>query len=274
MNHGPERGWWPAEQASWVGARRGRRTPPWESALCQRGAGASLGGRTGDGPKPFPELQRNGSVLINADIVAATVFTLCRCEELVLPMRDRHDGFLAAASVAHKHGFVERPVVDEYPLILREWLKLLFPDSRPRARRFPVKLSRDVDLRGRFRGHYQGIRTLGGDLRRAYADVNPHDKGVAYLTDFTFEIVGAGNTLLRRTLNERRALGTGGVSFPGHRTNAAMQETFRVMRRFGFLPAQTALHFARRNLSFADPDALRNVDKCYTNELWSDGCQM
>ncbi len=117
-----------------------------------------------DGCKPFAELRPDGIVVFYADITAAAFFMLSRWEETVMPARDQHERFPATASVAYKQRFLDRPIVDEYALILRQWLKVLLPGWQPQTRRFTVKLSHDIDHVRRFDNPYQAIRTFVGDL--------------------------------------------------------------------------------------------------------------
>lgn len=154
-----------------------------------------------DGGKPFAELRPDGIVVFYADIIAATFFMLSRWEETVVPARDEHERFPATASVAYKQGFLDRPVVDEYALILREWLKVLLPGWDPKRRSFSVKLSHDVDRIRSFPNWYAAIRTFGGDLlkrhspRRAwqtgvgaiFPHQNPCFKGVRFLAELSHE---------------------------------------------------------------------------------------
>jgi hypothetical protein len=112
-----------------------------------------------DGRKPFVERHENGTVIFCADILAATLFMLSRWEEAVMPIRDEHERFPAVASVAYKQRFLDRPIVDEYALILQAWLKVLLPGWEPSPRRFSVKLSHDIDSVRR-----ASLRTLAGDL--------------------------------------------------------------------------------------------------------------
>jgi len=124
-----------------------------------------------DGSKPFAERLEDGTVVFYADILAATFFMLSRWEETVVPVRDQHDRFPATASVAYRHGFLDRPIVDEYALILQAWLKTLVPQWTPEPRSFSVRLSHDIDQVQRFPGTWQAVRTLGGDIikRRSLA---------------------------------------------------------------------------------------------------------
>ncbi|HET60332.1 MAG TPA: hypothetical protein ENN32_08195 [Chloroflexi bacterium] len=126
-----------------------------------------------DGHKPFAERREDGTVVFYADIIAATLFLLTRWEETVVPDRDEHGRFPATASVAYKQGFLDRPIVDEYALILRAWLKVLCPNWRPEPHKFEVKLSHDVDHVQRFPNWRKGARTLLGDVLKR------HDPGLA-----------------------------------------------------------------------------------------------
>lgn len=116
------------------------------------------------GSKPFAEQRADGSIVFYADIIAAAFFMLSRWEETVISIRDRHGRFPATASVAYKQEFLDRPIVDEYALILRAWLQVLRPQWKPKQRKFSVKLSHDVDFIQRFPNFYRGLRALGGDL--------------------------------------------------------------------------------------------------------------
>lgn len=117
-----------------------------------------------DSNRLFAEQRKDGSVIFYVDIIATTFFMLSRWEETVVPIRDEHERFPGMASVAYRQGFLDRPVVDEYALILREWLKALLPGWEPKQRPFSVKLSHDVDNISRFPNWYAALRTLCGDL--------------------------------------------------------------------------------------------------------------
>jgi len=113
---------------------------------------------------PFAQLLSNDRLVFYADIIAATFFMLSRWEETVVPTRDEHGRFPATASVAYKQGFLDRPIVDEYALILREWLRVLLPNRRPKPDQFSVKLSHDMDRLRRFRNFYTAARAAGSAL--------------------------------------------------------------------------------------------------------------
>jgi hypothetical protein len=79
------------------------------------------------------------------DLLASILLTLSRFEELQSDERDMHGRFLAAQSVALKHNFLHRPIVDEYGLAFQQVIELLLPGWRPPERKLRVKLSHDVD---------------------------------------------------------------------------------------------------------------------------------
>jgi len=79
------------------------------------------------------------------DLLASMLLTLSRFEELRSGERDMHGRFCAAQSVALKHNFLHRPIVDEYGLALQQVIELLLPGWRPPERMLRVKLSHDVD---------------------------------------------------------------------------------------------------------------------------------
>lgn len=118
-----------------------------------------------DGHKPFAERRENGTVVFYADIVAAALFMLSRWEETVVSTRDQHDRFSAGTSVAYKQGFLDRPIVDEYALILQAWLKVLRPGFEPLVSKYRVKLSHDVDDARHFSFPYRLARALVVTLR-------------------------------------------------------------------------------------------------------------
>jgi hypothetical protein len=121
-------------------------------------------GKGYDGTQPFAELTDDDSLIFHADIVATTAFMLSRWEETAVSAHDEHSRFPATASVAYKQGFLDRPIVDEYALVLREWLKVLLPRWKPKQRSFSVQLSHDVDHVRRFPTLDNATRSIARDL--------------------------------------------------------------------------------------------------------------
>lgn len=79
------------------------------------------------------------------DLPLSALLTLSRYEEMLPVKRDVHCRFPASISIAVRHDFLHRPVVDEYGLALEQALVCLLPQWRPAERRLRVKLSHDID---------------------------------------------------------------------------------------------------------------------------------
>lgn len=82
------------------------------------------------------------------DVLASLLITLCRREESDSKVRDTYHRFPASGSIAARHGFLSRPIVDEYGLAFRQVLQVLIPGWHPSPRKSAVKLSHDIDQVG------------------------------------------------------------------------------------------------------------------------------
>lgn len=101
------------------------------------------------------------ALTINFDIIAAAYILLTRWEEMVIQARDQHNRFPSAASIAYRQGFLSRPIVDEYALILRQWLSVLQPELPLITHKFQLQISHDIDHLGRSRRPVlDGVRML------------------------------------------------------------------------------------------------------------------
>lgn len=104
-------------------------------------------GRPGDAP--WVEV-RPGLVQSRADIPAGIFFLISRYEETLVPERDRFQRFPSDASILVQSGILERPLADEYSLLLASWITELCPDFRLPAlwgrRPFVLHVTHDVDV--------------------------------------------------------------------------------------------------------------------------------
>jgi len=107
---------------------------------------------------------RGRALVLDADVVAATYFLLTRLEETDASKFDEHGRYPATASAAFRLGLLDRPLVDEWALAIRDGLRRLVPDWTPDVPRFRVKLTHDVDSLRAFQGVGAGLRTVVGDL--------------------------------------------------------------------------------------------------------------
>lgn len=100
--------------------------------------------------------------VVHADIIASTYFLISRYEEMIRRgIRDEHGRFPGKESLPYRAGFLHRPVVDEYRLLLHRWLrqsKLHIPELPKRIRK--VYLTHDVDAPTLYRTWKGLIRSI------------------------------------------------------------------------------------------------------------------
>lgn len=98
------------------------------------------------------------------DPFAASFYLLTRYEEYLPHIKDKHERFSAESSVAHKGGFLQRPVVDEWALAIKDLLAEGFPEFQWPVRKFQFVNTIDIDNAYAYRG--KGLmRSLGGFIR-------------------------------------------------------------------------------------------------------------
>lgn len=112
--------------------------------------------------------QFQGEVRVHYDIIGLTYWMLTRKEELGRTDLDSHHRFAATSSHAFQHGYLERPIVDEWLHILRQVIKRVWPQLELKEHQFEIKVSHDVD--GPSRYAFQSIiglaRTMASDIVR------------------------------------------------------------------------------------------------------------
>ena len=106
------------------------------------------------------EVERIGdTTVLHNDIIATAYFFLFRIEETLNPSRDEHGRFPARKSLAFKHGFIHRPIVDEYG----EWLRGLLGLPHPAEGISKTYLTHDVDNITL----YRSVRGVLGAIKRS-----------------------------------------------------------------------------------------------------------
>ena len=113
---------------------------------------------------PFIEKIIDNEIIFNGDIISSSFFMLSRWEEKVIKERDVHGRFIYENSAAYKYNFIDMPIVDEYAMVLRSYLQILFADLDLGKNKFHIKLSHDIDDIRRFNNIKNTFRTLGGDI--------------------------------------------------------------------------------------------------------------
>jgi hypothetical protein len=121
-------------------------------------------------------------IVCGLDVFASAFFMLTRWEEYVVRTRDMHQRFPATASLAFKHRFLDRPVVNEYAEMLWQMLGYLGCRQEGKKEPFTFVLTHDVDTLVKWLGWYHVLRTAGGDiikrkqLRTAFSRIKEYKK--------------------------------------------------------------------------------------------------
>jgi hypothetical protein len=108
-------------------------------------------------------IDRN-SAFIGADFVAATFFMLTRWEEIAIEDRDKHGRFVEEKSLAIKHGFHKRPIVNEYAEFLWNVLQKLGYSENRKMKKFQFYPTHDIDFLFKYDGFLKCAKVLTGDL--------------------------------------------------------------------------------------------------------------
>ena len=105
---------------------------------------------------------------VHYDILGLTYWMLTRLEEIGRKDLDSHSRFPATSSHAFRYGYLERPIVDEWLIILGQVMQRIWPQVELKKHTFEMKVSHDVDgpARYAFQNLKGLIRTMGGDLIR------------------------------------------------------------------------------------------------------------
>lgn len=112
---------------------------------------------------------------LGLDVFGSALYMLTRAEEVLGEAGDRHGRFPSSASLAHREGFLDRPLVNEYVEILWAAIQRVWPGLERRRRSYRLLLSHDVDI-----PLWSRVTTVPGALRTmAYDLVKRNDAGLA-----------------------------------------------------------------------------------------------
>lgn len=90
-----------------------------------------------------------GGIRVAYDILALAAWMMTRHEEIGTEDLDEHGRFPAVASHAYAHGYLERPVVDEWLQVLRQIIRRLWPGLELQKSTLTTAVSHDVDAPSR-----------------------------------------------------------------------------------------------------------------------------
>lgn len=141
----------------WDGRKEGYRTP----------ISDILPMPSSNGIIPLPLIEREQQkAIVHFDILGFVYWMLSRLEEIGREDLDDHHRFPATSSHAFKHGYLERPIVDEWLEILGQVIQRVWPQIELKKHSFQMKVSHDVDgpARYAFQSPARLIRTMGGDV--------------------------------------------------------------------------------------------------------------
>jgi|APTNR8051073442_1049403.scaffolds.fasta_scaffold00661_25 hypothetical protein len=102
------------------------------------------------------------------DVLAAAFFLVSRYEEYMPAVRDTHERFPSGSSIAAQNGFLTRPVVNEWALLLRKALQALYPAIPYQPPVYQFQSTYDVDIAWAY-GHrpfWLSLGAIGGDMTR------------------------------------------------------------------------------------------------------------
>lgn len=94
------------------------------------------------------------------DLVTATFLQLSRWEEWHEPTLDEFGCHVEASTFAFRQGFIERPVIDEWALIVRYWLRIASPAWTPLMVKGGIELSHDIDVLRYYKNPGRFFRSL------------------------------------------------------------------------------------------------------------------
>lgn len=114
----------------------------------------------------FPVFERNSAMPY--DPFSAAFFLVTRYEEYMPYRKDQFGRFTAMESIAHKHGFLQKPVVNHWAIQLGDVLIKRYNDLVIKQNRYRFVPTYDIDQAWSYKG--KGfVRTTGAFLKSAFA---------------------------------------------------------------------------------------------------------
>ncbi|WP_299763228.1 polysaccharide deacetylase family protein [uncultured Dokdonia sp.] len=104
---------------------------------------------------------KSSEALVPYDIFGAAFYMLSRYEEYLPHVKDALGRFPASESIAYKHHFLDRPVVDEWISRFKEAIRSSFPSDKIKELQFETQVVVDVPQAYAFR-KIGFLRTVGG----------------------------------------------------------------------------------------------------------------
>lgn len=126
-------------------------------------------------PERLVEFSIGADCRFGYDLPGLMFWQFARVEEVGRSDLDAHRRFPAAASHARKHGYLDRPIVDEWLMILAQVVSRQWPSAAVRQARLDMIVSHDVDVPARYVLCSPGDwarRTVGALSRRRWREAS------------------------------------------------------------------------------------------------------
>ncbi|MCK4981083.1 MAG: polysaccharide deacetylase family protein [Candidatus Delongbacteria bacterium] len=102
------------------------------------------------------------------DIVATIFFMLSRWEEIAITEKDEHGRFPGKLSLAVKENFIDRPIVNEYVLLIKSFIEELDPSVAMKEQESKITLTSDIDDYKKY-SNFNISKKLAGDIVKRYS---------------------------------------------------------------------------------------------------------
>jgi hypothetical protein len=190
------------------------------------------------------------------DLVAATFLMLTRWEETEIsyPL-DKRGNCRESCHLAARHGFLDRPVVDEWALVLRTWLAAVRPSWQAKPNAARIVMTHDIDATHKFTSWYRVGRAAAGTIvrtgsaRKALETVrvgarsrqhpsrDPYYQGIRSLLEFD-ESLGARGTFFLMAADRGRY--DAGYDLDAPEVRSVVEEVLRRGHEVGWHPGYRA----------------------------------
>lgn len=108
--------------------------------------------------------RRQNGIYCGIDIFASSFFMLTRWEEAVIEQKDKHGRFPCELSLAQRHNFHYKAIVNEYVEMLWNMLKSLGCRQKRKQRNFEIIPTHDIDEFRFISSAKEGLKHIAGDL--------------------------------------------------------------------------------------------------------------
>ena len=123
----------------------------------------------------LPIIFGSGQIFINDndikcgfDIIGSVFFMLSRWEEVAITEKDEHGRFPEKLSLAVKNNFIDRPIVNEYILLLRSFIEELDSSVVMKENEGKITLTSDIDNFKKY-SNFNIFKKLTGDLVKRHS---------------------------------------------------------------------------------------------------------